>query len=173
LGNNRRARTQAQRQEYHRQARQIGGEDTEIRARAESLEGSDQTVSVPVQGQPQLVDKPSFLGWLKSNKSSIIVGLATAIIAALIGIMIGWFSDLKGQVSYLNLVVSENRSKITELSNEEDDDKYITKEVLELKLELIERDLKGLIPDTEGITKRLEEIEKQISVLQGEGGKEP
>ncbi len=43
---------------------------------------------------------------------------------------------------------------------------FVTKELLDLKLELIEKDFKALIPDTEKIINRLTEIEEEIDCLQ-------
>ena len=43
---------------------------------------------------------------------------------------------------------------------------FATKELLDLKLELIEKDFKSLIPDTANIINRLSEIEEEIVSLQ-------
>jgi len=78
--------------------------------------------------------------------------------------------DLKAEQRYINHVLDELKTKIEKIEQLGSTDNYtifVTKENLELKLELIERDLQHMIPDTTKIEQRLNDIENEIKEIRG------
>lgn len=156
-----------ERQHYGKIVKEFGGEDTEKQGNAETLEGTDQ-ISPPVPEEPQPVKTPSLKSRFIRNLRKIVLDLGIAVLAAVIVLFFQWVSEIRGDIRYLERMVEDDRGKIENLQTSGLDEYtvFVTKENLELKLQLIEKDLKATIPDVSSIEKKIEEIEKEIKELQ-------
>jgi cell division protein FtsL len=167
------ARSQNERKQYYRGAKGFGGEETEQKYDKLSLEGSDNPYPENDYSKTSEVKKSSVKSWIILNWKKVVAGIGTLIVAPLLVSLILWIINTKADIKYINRVIDDTKSQIESIeeniNNNNSGDLYAvfaTKELLDLKLELIEKDFKSLIPDTANIINRLSEIEEEIVSLQ-------
>lgn len=138
-----------------------------------SLEGSDNPYPENDYSKTSEVKKSSVKSWIILNWKKVVAGIGTLIVAPLLVSLILWIINTKADIKYINRVIDDTKSQIesieANINNNKSGDLYAvfaTKELLDLKLELIEKDFKSLIPDTANIINRLSEIEEEIVSLQ-------
>ncbi len=159
----RKVRTPEERKQFYKSAKTFGGEETEQSINALTLDGSDDSqISIKYDDQ-QEVKKPSLRSWLSLHLREIII---TAIIIPAIYSGIKWIIDVKAEQKYLNRTIEEIRLQIEQLDKQTNDySVFVTKENLELKLEILERDIKAVMPDFTAIESKLSHIENEIEEL--------
>ena len=99
--------------------------------------------------------------WIQRNKMKVLGGFVTLIIIPVFGFAIKWIFDQNAVIQVLNYRMEQIE---TAVANIEDD--LLTKEVLDLKLELARSDMQALIPDVSGIQAQLDDIEERLSAIE-------
>ena len=165
----RKVRTPEERQNFYKNAKSFGGEETEQKNNAITLDGSDESSSFSEYDMQQVVKKPSLESSLSLHWKEILI---TALIIPVLILAVRWIIDIKADQKYLNRSIEEIKQQLDQLtdSNAEDYTVFVTKDNLELKLEILERDLKAFIPDISAIESKLASIEEEIISLQSELG---
>ena len=91
----------------------------------------------------------------------VLGGVITLIVVPFLGFIIKWVFDQNAVIQVLNY-----RMEQIEIAVDNIDDDMLTKEVLDLKLELIRSDMKALIPDLTGIQEQLDDVERRLLELE-------
>lgn len=131
---------------------------------AESLRGSDDLHfynDSNYDGNEPDTAKMSVLTWIQRNKMKVIGGIVTLIIIPVFGFAINWIFDQNAVIQVLNYRMEQIEAAVANL-----DDDLLTKEVLDLKLELARSDMQALIPDLSGIQAQLDDIEERLSAIE-------
>lgn len=165
----RKVRTPAERRLFYKDAKSYGGEETEQKNKAVSLDGSDDSYGFGEYDSNQDVKKPSFGSKISLHTKEIIL---TVIIIPVLLACIKWIIDVKAEQKYINYALEDVRHQIEEvIPGNGEYSLYVTKENLELKLQLLERDLEALIPDVSQIEVKLEAIENEIIAIRNNSDK--
>lgn len=127
-----------------------------------TLDGSDDTTNSNEFDASEQVCKPS----LKSRASRHIREIV--ITGALIPLLFGigrWVIETKAEQKYLGKLIDDMKEQINQLDSSKDDPNFVTKENLELKLEILKRDLEAMVPDISEIEKRIDALEEDVADL--------
>ena len=158
------AKNQQERQAYGRDVRRSNRMNPTGTYGAESLRGSDDlhfyNNSNYDDNEPN-TGKMSIVTWIQRNKMKVLGGIVTLIIIPVFGFAIKWIFDQNAVIQVLNYRMEQIESAVANL-----DDDLLTKEVLDLKLELARSDMQALIPDLSGIQAQLDDIEERLSAIE-------
>lgn len=173
MNNSKRKRTknQQERSQYWRSAREQNHIDPTGTYGSSNLNGSDETAfpSDDLIYQNQNRTAPASLKTkLKRNKDAVIKGIVSAIVIPILGYCAVWLINTNADVQVIKQRISTIEEKISAM-----DESMVTTEVLDLKLEIIKRDVTALIPDTSGITSRLDDIEAKLAAYENSEGAVP
>ncbi len=167
------AKTQNERQQYFKGVKGLGGEETDQKYDKLTLEGSDNPYPENDYSKTSEVKRRSVKSWIILNWKKMLAGVGTLILAPLLVSLVIWIINTKADIMYINRVLDDTKSQMElieeSISSNNAGDYYtifVTKELLDLKLELIEKDFKALIPNTTDIINRLSSIENEIAILQ-------
>ena len=164
--NKKRVKNQKERTAYWKNARSQNRIDPTGIYGSTNLQGSGDS-SFPMDDtvyQRQYRVAPS--SWrtkLKRNKEAIIKGVIGAILIPVLGFAVKWWFDTNADIQVIKYRIEAIQTKVESL-----DENMTTKEVLDLKLDAIKRDVTFLIPDVSGINTRLDDIESKLSTMEGE-----
>ena len=100
---------------------------------------------------------------MKRNKEAIIKGAIGAILIPVLGFAVKWWFDTNADIQVIKYRIEAIQTKVDSL-----DENMTTKEVLDLKLDAIKRDVTSLIPDISGINTRLDDIESRLDTIEDE-----
>ena len=163
------AKNNHERQNYRRSVQQQAGslETTGHYDKSKSLEGSKTPSSFEPTTSNLDVCKPTIASRIMLQYKKIIVGalsiIASAILTVFISTTVSWGLDYKAEKNVIDYRISTIEKKIEQL-----DDNSISKEVLDLKLEIVKNESNALFPSIERLSERISEIESRIdSIEQG------
>ncbi len=99
---------------------------------------------------------------LKRNKESIIKGVVGAILIPILGFAVKWWFDTNADIQVIKYRIEAIQTKVDSL-----DENMTSKEVLDLKLDAIKRDVTALIPDVSEINTKLDDLENRLGAIEG------
>ena len=98
--------------------------------------------------------------WLKRNKEKLIDIVVLGLLVSFIGFAANWMFNTNAEIKVLQYRIDEIQRVIEGL-----DESIIDKEVLDLSLELIKKEMETLIPDVSDIEKSIDILETQVTKL--------
>lgn len=164
-GRHQQAKNQREREAYGRSIRKNNRMNPTDTYGAETLRGSDDPSYYEnennLEDSAPNIGKMSIATWIRRNKMKVLGGVITLIVVPFLGFIIKWVFDQNAVIQVLNY-----RMEQIEIAVDNIDDDMLTKEVLDLKLELIRSDMKALIPDLTGIQEQLDDVERRLLELE-------
>ena len=164
--NKKRVRNQKERTAYWKNARSQNRIDPTGIYGSTNLQGSGDS-SFPmddtVYQRQNEVAPSSWRTKLKRNKEAIIKGAIGAILIPVLGFAVKWWFDTNADIQVIKYRIEAIQTTVDSL-----DENMTTKEVLDLKLDAIKRDVTSLIPDISGINTRLDDIESRLDTIEDE-----
>lgn len=159
-----RVKTPKERTAYWKNARSQNRIDPTGMYGSSNLQGSDDA-SFPMDDTVyQKQNDVAPLSWktkFKRNRESILKGVITAILIPVLGFAVKWLFDTNADVQVIKYRIDAIQTKVDSL-----DENMTTKEVLELKLDAIKRDVTSLIPDISGINDTLDDLETRLTIIE-------
>ena len=159
-------KNQKERNQYWKNARNQNHIDPTGPYGSENLQGSgdepfpmDDTIAPNAAEVARMSPKT----WWKRNKGTVLKDVVITLLVALISAAGEWVYNENAAIEVIKTRINKVEETIASLETD-----ITTKEVLDLKLEIIKRDVVALIPDTSNITNRLDEIETRITTLENE-----
>lgn len=154
-------KNQRERESYHRDSRRQSKMNPTGEYGASSLHGSGDTWEPDENssdGNNIPVAKPSVMAWIKEHwLESITIPLLVAFII----FAARWIFDKNTEVA----VIQQKIETIVERIDKLDSD-AVTKEYLDLKIELIKKDMSSLIPDISGIEAQINDVVSRLDNLE-------
>ena len=146
-----------ERQAYYQFARTRGGEDTNPNDDKHTLSGSEETPYTDInalENRPKVADK-SFKAKLRDNWNTILKWVFGVLLIPLVFYIASLYGELNSEIKYANKMIDFYGDKIASIETD-----FITKEFLDMKLDVLMLEVSALIPDIAKIEKHLEEIDE-------------